>query len=96
MLINQNYVKNDLKMQCTIDLKLCYAIVYRTKDIKLKLFQIKVFHRVLATDFVLKEMGIKESNRCQSCSNTKDNIEHMPWQCANVNQFWRNLKNKKI
>ena len=76
-----------------IDWKSCFLKTHKVSDVKLKWFQIRILHRCLGTNVILKEIGVLNSDLCSFCSRTKDSIRHMFWQCAIIQQFWKNLTN---
>ena len=49
--------------------------------------------RIIATNVVLKEMGVKECQDCSFCENEKDSIVHLFWRCPWINNFWNKLEN---
>ena len=81
-----------------IDWKQCFYNVHKINEINMKWFQIRVLHRIIGTNVVLKQMGIKENENCNFCDNVKDSIEHTFWECVLSQQFWTqflNLVNEK-
>ena len=52
----------------------------------------RIVHRVIATNAVLKKMGIINCEQCTSCDE-KDSTEHFFWQCYFTRCFWRLLEN---
>ena len=52
----------------------------------------RIVHRIIATNVILKEMGIAESYNCSFCDQEKDSIQHMFWRCIHINEFWKNLQ----
>ena len=52
----------------------------------------RIVHRVIATNVVLKKMGIINCEQCTFCDE-KDSIEHFLWQCYFTRRFWRLLEN---
>eukprot|EP00745_Piridium_sociabile_P001170 TRINITY_DN10718_c0_g1_i6.p1 TRINITY_DN10718_c0_g1~~TRINITY_DN10718_c0_g1_i6.p1 ORF type:complete len:186 (+),score=5.76 TRINITY_DN10718_c0_g1_i6:129-686(+) len=57
----------------------------------MKWFQLRVIHRCLGTNVILKEIGVLNSDLCSFCNTTKDSIRHMFWQCAIIQRFWQEL-----
>ena len=49
----------------------------RKKDIKLKWLQIRIVHRILATNVVFMKMGTVNCSKCTFCKDDKDNIDHI-------------------
>ena len=80
------------KLNRQISWKKCLKKIHQIKDIKLKWMQMRIVHRIIATNVVLKEMGIVESYNCGFCNEEKDSIEHMFWRCAQINEFWKSLE----
>ena len=60
--------------------------------LKLKWFQIRLLHRILATNIVLKEMGIAQNVLCNFCILERDSIQHCMWRCQHVKLFWNKLE----
>ena len=60
----------------------------RIHEIKLGWFQLRILHRILATNVVVKEMGVTESNECTQCNREKDSILHSFWECDSSKAFW--------
>ena len=46
------------------------------QEMKLKWFQIRLLHRILATNIVLKEMSITQSVLCDFCNLERDSLQH--------------------
>lgn len=91
--INPNCcAKWDEKLNTRINWKSVFAKIHHIKDIRLRWFQIRIVHRILATNIVLKEMGITENNQCTFCKQERDSIEHFLWRCHHVKLFWNNFK----
>ena len=86
-------VKWNEKLGVDIDWKKCFLQLHKISDVKSKWFQIRIVHRCLGTNVVLKEIGILNSDLCSFCSQTRDSIRHMFWQCPLILQFWTNFTN---
>ena len=52
----------------------------------------RIVHRVIAMNVVLKKMGVINCEQCTFCDE-KDSIEHFLWQCYFTRRFWRLLEN---
>ena len=72
---------------------ICFKKMHKIKDIKLKWLQIRIIHRIIPTNVVLKEMGVKECHDCRFCESEKDSIVHLFWRCPWINNFWKKLEN---
>jgi hypothetical protein len=48
-----------------------------TKDTKLLDFQYKLIHRILITNSFLYKCGLKETELCTICTETKESLVHM-------------------
>ena len=77
--------------QEVINWKKCFDRLRRIQEIKLRWFQIRILHRILATNVVLKEMGVAESNKCSQCNDEKDSILHGLWECQSSKTFWNDF-----
>ena len=75
-----------------VDWKKCYIKIQKMHEVKLKWFQIRVINRILATNIVLKEIGVVNSNICSLCSKEKDTIVHCLWDCEHSKSFWHELE----
>ena len=63
----------------------------KIQEMKLKWFQIRLLHRILATNIVLKEIGITQSVLCNFCYLERDSLQHCMWGCECVKSFWNQL-----
>ena len=70
-----------------------FTLIHKTKEIKLKWFQMKICYRVLVTNSVLLSMKVTDTNLCNFCSTEKDTIYHYLWQCTHVQSFWNDFVN---
>ena len=97
-LINNNTnpkccAKWEEKLGIDFDWKNCFWLVSRIQDVKVKWFQLRIIHRCIGTNVILKEMGVRDNDFCNFCNTIRDSIQHMFWQCNNVQQFWQLLTN---
>ena len=76
------------------DWSFIYCIPFSvTKDTKLQDFQYKVIHRILITNSFLYKCGLKETELCTFCTETKENLVHIFWECNYVRNFWLAIGN---
>ena len=80
------------KSYCNVCWKSCFLKIHKIDDIKLKCLQMRIVHRVIATNVVLKKMGIINCEQCTFCDE-KDSVEIFLWQCYFTRRFWRLLEN---
>ena len=80
------------KSYCNVCWKSWFLKIHKIDDIKLKWLQMRIVHRVIATNVVLKKMGIINCEQCTFCVE-KDSIEHFFWQCYFTRRFCRLLEN---
>ena len=71
--------------------KTTYYKIQKIKELKLKWFQIRIIHRIIATNRSLKWMKVSNSELCSFCKEETENIEHLFWGCDIVMNFWRQL-----
>ena len=64
----------------------------KIQEMKLKWFQIRLLHRILATNIVLKEMNITQSVLCDFCNLERDSLQHCMWGCEHMKSFWNELE----
>ena len=62
------------------------------QEIKLKWFQIRLVHRIIATNIVLMHMGIENDITCYFCRQDRDSINHIFWSCTYVRSFWEKFQ----
>lgn len=59
-----------------------------TKENKLKEFLLKILHRYLPTNKLLKKCGITDSAGSTFCHLQSETLEHMFFECSTVRTFW--------
>ena len=64
----------------------------KNKNVKFKWLQMRIIHRIIATNIVLNKMGVTANTQCSFCNGEKDSIEHMFWKCACIRRFWTSLE----
>ena len=64
------------------------VILYITKDTKLHNFQFKLLYRILPVNSFLYKCGLKETELCTLCMETKENVLHLFWNCNLVQNVW--------
>ena len=77
------------KLNVNLSWKSVFLKIHKIREIKLKWLQMRIIHRILATNSVLKEMGVVANNVCDFCKIEKDSIEHLFWRCACTRRFWQ-------
>ncbi|XP_076453470.1 uncharacterized protein LOC143288729 [Babylonia areolata] len=87
--------KWDEKLNIVHDWRKCFLYICKIPDVKLKWFQIRIVHRCLGTNVILKEMGVLNNDLCSFCNTMKDSIRHMFWQCTTIQRFWQELMDLK-
>jgi hypothetical protein len=76
--------------KCNINLNWEHVFfkIHKIWEIKLKWLQIRIVHRILGTNIILKEMGITQDALCGFCARERDDIEHFLWGCDVSQRFW--------
>ena len=93
MIATKIVVQNGQKTSyCNVCWKSCFLKIHQIDDIKFKWLQMRIVHRVIATNVVLKKMGIINCEQCTFCDE-KDSVEHFLWHCYFTRRFWRLLEN---
>ena len=60
-----------------------YSPPFRTtRNTKLQNFQFKLSNRITATNSFLFNCGLKETELCTFCSETKESLLHLFWECT--------------
>ena len=86
--------ENDLNTS-DVAWKKVYKYLYETtNDVKLKWLQLRILHRILPTNRALNIYRIKDSGKCERCSDPSETILHVFWSCKYVKEFWRQLRIK--
>ena len=80
------------KFSCEIKWKQVFYKIQKIKEIKLKWLQLRIVHRIIGTNIVLKQMGEKENEMCTFCGSERENIQHLFWRCNISNTFWQSLQ----
>lgn len=76
-----------------IDITPFFSIVQTaSKESRLRLLHFKILHNIYPTNILLHKMKIKETNLCEKCG-LVDFIEHVFFQCPNINSFWKMVEN---
>lgn len=83
--------KWELKIGQNINWNNCFKYINSITDVNLKWFQLRIIHRIIGTNVILKEMGIEVNNRCGLCNRERENIEHIFWYCNVSQDFWKKL-----
>ena len=56
--------------------------------LKIKSFQYEILQRVFTTNHFLNMCKIEEGDKCSYCNVESEDIEHLFWDCALVNNLW--------
>ena len=56
-------------------------------------FQYKLIHRILITNSFLYKYGLKETELCTFCTETKESLVHIFGECNYVRNFWLAIGN---
>ena len=80
--------KLETKLNKDINWSISFKKIQRIREIKLKWFQIRLVHRILATNVVLMHMGVNNDFDCSFCKKERDSINHIFWRCNCVRPFW--------
>ena len=76
------------KLNREINWKETFTKVKRIQDVRLKWFQIRLIHRIIATNQVLVKINVCDSDLCHSCKEKSESIQHIFWECHTVQRFW--------
>ena len=84
--------KWEARLNTDIDWSRNFKKMQNIQEIKLKWFQIRLVHRILATNIVLMHMGIENDINCSFCRQKEDSINHIFWRCVYVKSFWNSSR----
>ena len=59
-----------------------------TKEIKLTIFQYKIIHNFLYTNYILYKMKKIENPHCPFCTNVDQTVSHLFVSCPCASSFW--------
>lgn len=62
-----------------------------TKDIKLRWFEYRIFHWILATNSHLFKIKITNTELCSLCNRNVETLTHLFWECIYVDELWNKL-----
>lgn len=65
------------KLQNELNFKRIFLKISKIREMKYKWFQVRLVHRVLATNIILKEMKVLSNNLLTFCNQEKETIEHI-------------------
>ena len=83
------------KLKSNISWNTVFMKVQKTKqnkNVKLKWLQIRIIHRITATNVVLNNKGVTTKTQCGFCNDEKDSSEHIFWKCSCIRHFWTSLE----
>ena len=79
------------KLDRNVNWKTIFFKIKKIKEVKLKWFQIRIIHRIIATNRTLSWMNLRNDELCSFCNEEDESIEHLFWECDVVQQFWTRL-----
>ena len=88
----QNRWGNDLNVKIenwNLVHKLPFVVTHNSK---LQNFQYKLVHRIVSCNSFLYKCGLKETELCTFCSETKESLYHIFWGCNLVQNFWMAMR----
>lgn len=88
-----SFSKWENKLNTLIDWKTVLKQTRKIKEIKMKWFQLRICHRILVSNIILKRMGVVHHDRCNFCDHERDTIHHFLWHCPISQEFWLKLEN---
>ena len=76
--------KWEAKLNKDINWCITFKKMQQIQEIKLKWFQIRQVHRIIATNVVLMHMGIENDITCSFCRQDRDSVNHIFWYIREV------------
>jgi hypothetical protein len=64
-----------------------------TRNTMLQNFQFQLSHRITATNSFLFKCGLKETELCIFCTETKESLLHLFWECTYSKHVWFSFVN---
>lgn len=62
-----------------------------TRDTKLRNFQYKFIHRIIATNSFLYRINVVDSSSCTFCGESDETLDHLFWHCNKVGDIWNKI-----
>ena len=72
--------------------KLLKTSIFCTDEIRLRWFNIRILHRIIATNKYLFQCKINNSPLCSLCQNDIETIEHLFFNCDLIKDIWRQVE----
>ena len=70
-----------------------FALPFKvTQEMNLRWLQIRINHRILGLNNYLYKMKIVESDKCTFCNQVSETIQHLFWECEQVEYFWNGFE----
>ena len=84
-------------LEDNIDWKYMYIQPIKlTNETKLREFKFKFLNRIVPNNSFLFKCKIVSSSLCDFCNANPDSLEHMFWECHNIQSFWNSFTNQII
>ena len=80
-----NIEYEDLSVVYLLPIKVCI-------ETSLRDFQFKVLNYITCTNILLKKLGVVDSDICSFCNLSREEIEHMLFNCSVSQNFWNDFK----
>ena len=80
--------KWNMKLSKEINWDASFDKIRKRLEVKFKWFQMRLIHRIIATNTSLKRMKITNDERCNFCKQQAERLEHILWICDVVQHFW--------
>ena len=76
-----------------INWKQVWHLPYKvTIEEKLRVFQFKILHRIIATNLFLFKNKVRTDNTCGHCGQI-ETVEHLFWHCEIAQKLWKDVEN---
>ena len=62
-----------------------------TQDTKLRWFQFRILHNLIATKSFLIKIKQSSDDKCSFCNIEVETISHLFWHCSHVQKFWKSF-----
>lgn len=77
-----------------LEWKTIFSMIFQTTvDTQFRWFQMRILHRIIATNKYLYMCNIIPNPRCSFCDQEDESIQHLFWGCFQTQSFWENLEN---
>ena len=85
-ILNHGFTKENIQLVYTLPFRIM-------KEAKLTMFQLKIIHGILPTQYSLFRAGLASNDECPLCNLESQSLTHMFLTCCQSSDFWTHFTN---